>query len=78
MRKRFNVIAIAVVLAICSFAFARYRYTDRHSVDVANTKITFASHDLFGDWMKDELVFAIIVPVALIAASVVLAVKRKG
>ena len=76
MRKRFNVIAIAVVLAIGSFAFARYRYSNRHSVEIADTKITFTSHDLFGDWMKDEVVLAIIIPVALIAAGVVLAVKR--
>jgi hypothetical protein len=36
------------------------------------------THDLFGDWMKDEVVFAIIVPVALIAAGVVLAAKRRS
>jgi hypothetical protein len=78
MRKRFNVIAVAIVLAIGSFAYARYRYIDRHSVDVANTKITFAGQDLFGDWMKDELIFAIVVPVAVIAAGCGLALKRKG
>ena len=77
MRKRFNVMAVAIVLAIGSFAYARYRYTDRHTVDVANAKITFTSNDLFGDWVKDELVFAIIVPVALIAAGVGLAAKMK-
>ncbi|HUJ08648.1 MAG TPA: hypothetical protein VL171_01355 [Verrucomicrobiae bacterium] len=87
MRKRFNIIAVAIVLAILSFAYARYRYSERNSATLTNpfnksesTQVSnpFMSHDLFGDWMKDELVFAIIVPVALIAAGVVLAVKRKS
>jgi hypothetical protein len=87
MRKRFNVIAVAVVLAIGSFAFARYRYADRNTATLTNpfnksesTQVSnpLMTHDLFGDWMKDEVVFAIIVPVALIAAGVVLAAKRRS
>jgi hypothetical protein len=87
MRKRFNVIAVAIVLAIASFAFARYRYSERNTATLTNplnksesTQVSnpLMSHDLFGDWMKDELVFAIIVPVALIAAGLVLVVKRRS
>jgi hypothetical protein len=87
MRKRFNVISIAVVLAIGSFAFARYRYSSRNTATLTNpfnksesTEVSnpLMNRDLFGDWMKDEVVFAIIVPVALIAAGVVLAVRRRS
>jgi len=30
----------------------------------------------FGDWMTDEMVFAIVVPVALVTAGVVLVVRK--
>jgi hypothetical protein len=78
MRKRVNIIAVAIVLAIVSFAYARYRYVDRNTATVANQTITnpLADKSLFGDWMKDELVFAIIVPLALIVSGAVLAVKK--
>ena len=79
MRKRINILAVAIVLAIGSFAFARYRYADRNTATIGNERITnpFRDKSLFGDWMKDEMVFAIIVPVALIAAGVGLAAKMK-
>ena len=85
MRKRFNIIAVAVVLAILSFAYARYDYSNRNSATLNNpfgkhesTTVSnpFMDKALFGDWMKDEVVLAIVVPVALIAAGVVLAVRR--
>ena len=76
MRKRANIFAVAVVLAILSFAYARYDYSNKHSVTIADTKLTLASHDLFGDWVKDEPIFAIAVPVALLAVGVALAVKK--
>ena len=86
MRKRFNIIAVAVVLAIGSFVFARYRYVDKNSATVSSPfngdsitlKNPLRDKSFFGDWMKDEVVFAIAVPIALIAAGVVLAVKRRG
>ena len=78
MRKRVNVIAVAIVLAIASFAFARYRYVDRNTATVGGEKITnpLADKSLFGDWVKDELVFAVIVPAALVAGGVALALKK--
>jgi hypothetical protein len=84
MRKRFNIVTVAIVLAIGSFAFARYRYVDKNSATVSSPfngdsitlKNPLRDKSLFGDWMKDELVFAIIVPIALIAAGVVLAVRK--
>jgi hypothetical protein len=76
MRSRFNIIAVAVVLAILSFAYARYDYTNKRSVTIGHTTLSAAGHDLFGDWVKDEIPFAIVVPVGLIAVGLVLAVKK--
>ena len=76
MRTRINILVVAIVLAILSFAYARYDYSSKHSVTIGNTTLSATGHDLFGDWMKDEVVFAIVLPVALIAAGVVLAVKK--
>ena len=77
MRKRFNVLAVAVVLAIASFAYARYRYSNSHTIDLGEAKITITTNNLFGDWVRDELVFAVIIPVALLAAGATFALTRK-
>jgi hypothetical protein len=85
MRKRINILAVAIVLAILSFAYARYDYANKNSATVSNpfgkhesATVTnpFMDKSFFGDWMKDEVVFAIIVPVALIAGGLVLAVRK--
>jgi hypothetical protein len=76
MRSRFNIIAVAVVLAILSFAYARYDYTNKHSVTIGSTTLSATGHDLFGDWVKDEIPFAVVVPAVLIAVGLVLAVKK--
>ncbi len=78
MRGRFNLIALAVVLAIASFVYARYRYVDNHSATIGDVTFTNPLRDknLFGDWMKDELLFAIILPVALLSGGVGLAMKK--
>jgi len=85
MRTRINILAVAIVLAILSFAYARYDYSNKHSATLTNpfgkhesTTVTdpFMDKAFFGDWMKDEVVFAIIVPVALVAGGVVLAVRK--
>ncbi|MGA2137970.1 MAG: hypothetical protein ABSH14_03825 [Verrucomicrobiia bacterium] len=76
MRKRFNILAVAIVLAIISFAYARYDYSNKHSVTIANTTISATGHDLFGDWMKDEMLFAIIAPIGLIAIGLAVAIKK--
>jgi hypothetical protein len=76
MRKRINILAVAIVLAILSFAYARYDYMNKHSVTIGNTTLSATGHDLFGDWVKDEMVFAIVIPVGLLAVGFVLAVKK--
>jgi hypothetical protein len=85
MRKRFNFLAVGIVLAILSFAYARYDYANKNSATVTNP---FGKHDsttvsnpfmdksFFGDWMKDEVVFAIVLPVTFLAGGVVLAVRK--
>ena len=85
MRKRANVIALAVVLAVLSFAYGRYRYVDRHSATLTNpfdqsesTEVAnpFMDRDLFGDWIKHELVFAVILPVIFLAGGAAWAIRK--
>ena len=85
MRKRINVLAVAIVLAILSFAYARYDYTNKNSTTVSNpfgkhesTTVTnpFMDKSFFGDWMKDEVMFAIVVPVGVLAIGFALAVRK--
>jgi hypothetical protein len=85
MRTRINILAVAIVLAILSFAYARYDYANKKSATLTNpfgkhesTTVSnpFMDKSFFGDWMKDEKVFAIILPVVSIAAGVVLAVRK--
>ena len=76
MRKRINLIVIGIVLAVLSFAYGRYDYTNKHTLAVVDAKITLASHDLFGDWVKDEWVFAIALPVAFFVGGLALAARK--
>ena len=85
MRKRFNVLAVAIVLAILSFAYARYDYADKHTATLTNPfnknesktfTDPFRDKSFLGDWMKDKVLFAIVLPVAFIAGGVVLAVRK--
>jgi len=85
MRKRFNFLAVGIVLAILSFAYARYDYSNKNNATLTNpfgkhesTTVTNPLMDksFFGDWMKDEMLFAIVLPVAFIAGGVVLAIRK--
>jgi len=85
MRKRINIITVAIVLAILSFAYARYDYSNKNSATLSNpfgkhetTTVSnpFMDKAFFGDWMKDEVVFAIVIPVGLIAIGLGLAMKK--
>jgi len=85
MRKRINVLAVAIVLAIISFAYARYDYANKNSATVSNpfgkhesatVSNPFMDKSFFGDWMKDEAMFAIVVPVGVLAIGFALAVKK--
>ncbi len=84
MRKP-GILVVAVLLAVGSFAFARYRHLNKNSATVSNpfgqhesTTVTnpFVDKSLFGDWVKDEMVFAMIIPVALLAGGVVLTLRK--
>jgi hypothetical protein len=76
--KKPGVLVVAVLLAVGSFAFARYRYMDRNTAHVGSSTVTnpLADKSLFGNWVKDELVLAVIVPTVLIAGGVALSMKR--
>jgi len=85
MRKRFNFLAVGIALAIISFAYARYDYANKNRATVSNPfgkhesatiSNPFMDKSFFGDWMKDEVLFAIVLPVAFIAGGVVLAVRK--
>ncbi len=78
--SRLAVFLVALLLAIGSFAYARHRYEQNTSFSLkagdANLSFGFADKKLFGDWVRDELVFAVIVPVALIAGGAALTIKK--
>ena len=85
MGKRFNVFAVALVLAIASFAYGRYDYSNKHSATLSNP---FGKHEsttdadpfmdksLFGNWIKDEKLFAIILPLVFVAGGAVLSMGK--
>ena len=86
MRKRINIILTAFVLAILSFCYARYDYSNNHSATLTNpfdnhesttVTIPFMDKSFFGDWMKHEVVFSMVVPAALIAVGLGLAIGKK-
>jgi hypothetical protein len=77
--------AICILLALISFAGARYHYVDKHSVTIHNPldksqSSTVGSHffdkDIVGDWVKGEWIFAIAVPAVLLGAGVVLSTRK--
>ena len=85
MRKRFNFLAVGIVLAILSFAYARYDYSNKNSTTLTNpfgkhesTTVSnpFMDKSFFGNWMEHEKFFAIVLPVAFIAGGVVLAIRK--
>ena len=74
-----------MVLAVCSFAYARYHYREAHSMTVTNpfkttqkTQLTepFYDREILGSWVKDEWVFAIAVPALLIGAGLVMSTRK--
>jgi hypothetical protein len=86
MRKRINIILTAFVLAILSFCYARYDYSSNNSATLTNpfgnhesTTFTnpFMDKSFFGDWMKHEVVFSMVVPGALIAVGLGIAIGKK-
>ena len=82
MIRMMGALGVAVLLAVGSFAYARHQYMSKQSAtfkvggDATTITNPFADKKLFGDWMKDEWVFAIAVPSALVAGGLVLAFKK--
>ncbi len=76
---------LALVLALCSFAFGRYQYTNKNSTTLSNP---FGNHEsttvsnplmdksLFGPWVKEEWPFTIAIPGVLIAAGLALSMRK--
>ena len=76
-----KILIVAILLAGASFGFARYQYVSKNtaSVTIGHTTLTGKNpmlKDLFSDWVKDEWIFAIAVPSALIAGGLVLTMKK--
>ncbi|MSR64511.1 MAG: hypothetical protein EXS18_01875 [Verrucomicrobiae bacterium] len=85
MIRMMGALGVAVLLAAVSFAYARHQYVQKNSATIVNPfnknesatiKNPLADEKLFGDWMKDEWIFAIAVPSALVAGGLVLAFKK--
>lgn len=83
--KRIIPVAFNLVLAMTSFAYARHRYVQRNSAlltnpfnagESARVSNPFMERELIGDWVKDEWLFAIALPAALLAAGAALALKK--
>ena len=86
MRSRISIVLTAVVLAILSFAYARYDYSNNNSATLTNpfgnhesTTVSnpFMDKSFFGDWMKKEVLFSMVVPGALIAVGLGIAIGKK-
>lgn len=72
---------IAILLAGASFGFARYQYESKNSASITVGGKTLTGKnpmlkDYVSDWVKDEWIFAIAVPAALLAGGVVLTLKK--
>ena len=83
--KSFLTFLVCMVLALGSFAFARYHYVEIHTGTVSNPFKTsqrvqmsdpFMDQSIFGNWVKDEWVFAIAVPAVLIVGGLVLSSRK--
>jgi hypothetical protein len=79
------VLVVAIVLAAGSFLYGRHRYMQKNSVVLTNPfnasetqRITNPTADpnLFGDWIKSEMAFAVVIPLVLLGFGVAFAVKK--
>jgi len=73
---------LGLLLAVGSFAYGRYHYVSKNTATFAIGKSSgsvtnpLADKKLFGDWVKDEWIFAIAIPAALVAGGAVFAMKK--
>jgi hypothetical protein len=83
--KSFAIFLVCLLLAFASFGFARHHYVQTHTVTVTNPLRTsqkarltdpLIDQNLFGNWVKDEWVFAIAVPAVLILGGLYAATRQ--
>ena len=83
--KRFFPFVLCLVLATGSFAYGRHHYIQKNTVTLTNpfnkhesTALTspLADTKVFGDWVKEEWLFALVFPAALLAAGAALSLKK--
>jgi hypothetical protein len=83
--KSFLRFLVCVIFAAISFVYARYHYRHERSLTVSNpfkasqkTELTapFYDREIFGSWVKEEWVFALAVPAALIIGGMVLSTRK--
>ena len=85
MMKRFLPFLVCLLVAAGSFAYGRHHYVQNHSVTLmnpfnhrerANVTSPLADTKLFGDWVQEEWLFALVLPAALLAVGATLALKQ--
>ncbi|MFM1941261.1 MAG: hypothetical protein RI897_243 [Verrucomicrobiota bacterium] len=83
--KRLAPLIICAPLAAACFVYARHRYVSSHSLTLTNpfkssehTRVTspLADDDYFGEWVKTEWVFALLIPAGLLGAGLARTLKR--
>lgn len=83
--KSLSKFLLCLVLAFASFFYARQHYLDVHSVSVTNpfhrsqsSTVTspLVDRSLLGDWMKDEWIFAIALPLVFIFGGMIWSARR--
>ena len=73
---------LGIVLAMGSFLYGRHHYLSKNTATFTIGRNTgsvtnpLADKKIFGDWMKDEWLFAIALPAALLAGGAVFALKK--
>ena len=82
---RFLPYLICLLLAVGSFSYGRQHYIRQHSVTLMNPLDSHASltvtsplanRKIFGAWVKEERLFALVLPVALLAVGLTLSLKK--
>ena len=83
--KQFLPLLMCFLIAAGSFAYGRHHYIQQNSVTLTNpfnsrerTHVTspLADNQLFGEWVKTEWLFALVIPAALLAAGAAVSLKK--
>ena len=83
--RRFLPYLICLLLAVGSFTYGRQHYIRQHSVTLMNpldshSSMTvtspFANRKIFGAWVREERMFALVLPLTLLAVGLTLSLKK--